>query len=156
MRSRRGQFSEGNEDESTESSFEIQKIKDPQITQITQIFFLVGLGGRLTKDAVKCKGVFISPTPSNPESNLRNLCNLWIFNVWDLNRAFVLVYWFHCSSRRARIKREAFRAVWAASKRFRRSVGPLRASAIASAMALRTSEISSADGFSGLEMCSSL
>jgi hypothetical protein len=44
---------------------------------MTQISFLVGLGRRLTKDAVKCNGVFISPTLSTRESNL---CNLRILN----------------------------------------------------------------------------
>jgi hypothetical protein len=60
------------------SPVKIPNIKDPQISQITQICPLVGLCGRLMKDAVKCNRVFISPTLLSPESNLRNLCNLRI------------------------------------------------------------------------------
>jgi hypothetical protein len=56
---------------------QVQKVKDPQITQITVQG--TGKAGEIKENCTLTFDVFISPTPTNLKSNLRNLCNQRIF-----------------------------------------------------------------------------
>jgi len=56
---------------------QIQKVKDPLITQITVQG--TGKAGEIKENGTLTIDVFISPTQPTSNRNLRNLCNLRIF-----------------------------------------------------------------------------